>query len=98
MRQLRVLLSATERLAQGDLGSRTGVTDTRSELGQLARTFDTMAESLQQRASEREETEKLLLSRAQQQAVVAALGQFAMVSQDFNALLNQTHGTRLADS
>lgn len=90
MRQLRVLLSATERLAQGDLGSRTGMTDTRSELGQLARTFDTMAESLQQRASEREETEKLLLSRAQQQAVVAALGQFAMISQDFNALLNQT--------
>jgi signal transduction histidine kinase/CheY-like chemotaxis protein len=89
MRQLRVLLSATERLAQGDLGSRTGMTDTKSELGQLARTFDTMAESLQQRASEREETEKLLLSRAQQQAVVAALGQFAMISQDFNALLNQ---------
>jgi len=90
MRQLRVLLSATERLAQGDLSSRTGVTDTKSELGQLARTFDAMAESLQQRAREREETEKLLLNRAQQQAVVAALGQFAMVSQDFNALLNQT--------
>ena len=90
MRQLRVLLSATERLAEGDLSSRTGVTDTKSELGQLARTFDAMAESLQQRAREREETEKLLLNRAQQQAVVAALGQFAMVSQDFNALLNQT--------
>ncbi len=90
MRQLRVILEATERLAQGDLGSRTGVTDTKSELGQLAHTFDAMAESLQQRASEREETEKLLLNRAQQQAVVAALGQFAMISQDFNALLNQT--------
>lgn len=90
MRQLRVLLSATERLAQGDLGSRTGVKDIKSELGQLAHTFDTMAESLQERAREREETEKLLLNRAQQQAVVAALGQFAMISPDFNALLNQT--------
>lgn len=90
MRQLRVLLSATERLAQGDLASRTGVTDPKSELGQLARTFDAMAESLQQRARENEASEKLLLNRAQQQAVVAALGQFAMVSQDFNALLNQT--------
>jgi signal transduction histidine kinase/CheY-like chemotaxis protein len=90
MRQLRVLLRATERLAEGDLSSRTGVTDKKSELGQLAHTFDTMAESLQLRARERAETEKLLLSRAQQQAVVAALGQFAMVSQDFNALLNQT--------
>ena len=89
LRQLRVLLTATHRLAEGDLSIRTGVNDTKSELGQLAHTFDTMAESLEQRAKEREETEKLLLSRAQQQAVVAALGQFAMVSQDFNALLNQ---------
>ena len=89
MRQLRVLLTATARLANGDLTSRTGVTDTKSELGQLAHTFDTMAESLEQRAREREESEKLLLNRAQQQAVVAALGQFAMVSQDFSALLNQ---------
>ena len=89
LRQLRVLLNATRRLAEGDLSSRTGVTDTKSELGQLARTFDSMAESLQQRAMEREETEKLLMNRAQQQAVVAAVGQFAMVSQDLNALLNQ---------
>jgi signal transduction histidine kinase/ActR/RegA family two-component response regulator/HAMP domain-containing protein len=89
MRQLRALLSAAEKLAQGDLTSRSGVTDGKSELGQLARTFDTMAESLQQRARENEQSEKLLLNRAQQQAVVAAIGQFAMVSQDFNSLLNQ---------
>ncbi len=89
MRQLRVLLSTTRRLAEGDLSARTGVSDTRSELGHLANTFDSMAESLQQRAQEREETEKLLLNRAQQQSVVAAVGQFAMVSQDFNALLGQ---------
>jgi len=89
MRQLRVLLNATERLAGGDFSARTGVHDNKSELGQLAHTFDSMAESLQQRAREQEESEKLLLSRAQQQAVVAALGQFALVSRDFNALLNQ---------
>ena len=97
MRQLRVLLTATARLANGDLTSRTGVTDTKSELGQLAHTFDTMAESLEQRAREREESENFLLNRAQQQAVVAALGQFAMVSQDFSALLNRGSATRLAD-
>ena len=89
MRQLRVILRSTRRLAEGDLSSRIGATDIKSELGQLAHTFDSMAESLQQRALEREETEKLLLARAQQQAVVAAVGQFAMVSQDFNALLGQ---------
>ena len=89
LRQIRLLLNATERLAMGDLASRTGMDDVKGELGELARTFDTMAESLQQRAKERQEVEKLLLNRAQQQTVVAALGQFAMVSQDFNALLNQ---------
>ncbi len=89
MRQLRILLSTTERLANGDLSTRTGICDVKGELAQLARTFDSMAESLQQRARERAETEKLLLSRAQQQTVVAALGQFAMASQDFNGLLTQ---------
>jgi signal transduction histidine kinase/CheY-like chemotaxis protein/HAMP domain-containing protein len=89
MRQVRVLLSTTERLAQGDTTARTGVTDTKSELGQLAHTFDSMAESLELRARERADSESLLLYRAQQQSVVAALGQFAMVNRDFNELLNQ---------
>ncbi len=89
LRQLRILLSTTQRLASGDLSTRTGISEIKGELAQLAHTFDSMAESLQQREREREETEKLLLSRAQQQTVVAALGQFAMVSQDFDGLLTQ---------
>ncbi len=89
LRQVRVLLAATRRLAGGDLSSRTGVGVADSELGELARTFDTMAESLQQHVREREETERTLLNRALQQTVVAALGQFALISNDFVALLNQ---------
>ncbi|MCC6822836.1 MAG: response regulator [Verrucomicrobia subdivision 3 bacterium] len=89
MRQLRILLSTTQRLATGDLSTRTGISEVKGELAQLAHTFDSMAESLQQRERERAQTEKLLLSRAQQQTVVAALGQFAIVSQDFNDLLTQ---------
>jgi len=89
MRQLRILLSTTQQLATGDLSTRTGIREAKGELAQLAHIFDSMAESLQQRERERVETEKLLLSRAQQQTVVAALGQFAMVSQDFNGLLTQ---------
>ena len=90
LRQIRVLLKTTEHLAAGDFTSRTGLDDVKGELGQLARNFDAMTESLQQRARETEEVEKLLLNRAQQQTVVAALGQFGMVSPDFNALLGQT--------
>ena len=89
LRQVRALYNATRRLAAGDLSSRTGLGDAKGELGQLASTFDTMAESLQQRAREREETERTLVNRALQQTVVAALGQFALVGNDLNALLNQ---------
>ena len=46
-----------------------------------------MAAKLQQRAQERELIEKTLITRALQQTVVGALGQFALVSTDFSALL-----------
>jgi nitrogen-specific signal transduction histidine kinase/ActR/RegA family two-component response regulator/HAMP domain-containing protein len=89
LRQVRALLSAAHRLAKGDLNARTGLKESEGELGQLARTFDLMAEALQQRGKEREETEKILLTRALQQTVVAALGQFALTNSDLDALENQ---------
>ena len=88
-RQVRVLSEAAQKLTAGDLSSRTGLTGVKGEFGKLARTFDTMAESLQQRAREREQAEETLLNRAFQQTVVAALGQFALVSNDFQGLLEQ---------
>jgi C4-dicarboxylate-specific signal transduction histidine kinase/ActR/RegA family two-component response regulator len=54
LRQVRALTNAARRLGKGDLSSRTGIRGSRSELGQLARVFDTMAESLQQRVKELE--------------------------------------------
>ncbi len=89
LRQLKVLLNATKRLASGDLNSRTGLDKVPGELGQLARTFDTLAESLQKRATEHETAQRQLVNRAAQQTVVAALGQYALVGSDLNALLNQ---------
>jgi signal transduction histidine kinase/CheY-like chemotaxis protein/HAMP domain-containing protein len=89
LRQVRVLYQAARRLAAGDLTSRTGISRERGELGELARTFDSMAESLEERVTERERTEQTLLTRSLQQTVVSALGQFALVSKDLSALLNQ---------
>jgi methyl-accepting chemotaxis protein len=54
LRQVRMLYQAAERLAAGDLGTRTGLAGERGELGQLARTFDAMAASIQRRIKERE--------------------------------------------
>jgi signal transduction histidine kinase/CheY-like chemotaxis protein len=71
------------------LTSRTGLSHEPSELGDLARTFDNLAASLENRVKEREQAEKTLIARSLQQTVVSALGQFALVSNDFSALLNQ---------
>jgi len=89
LRQVRELYRAARQLAAGDLSSRTGLGHERSELGDLARTFDNLAESLEDRVKEREQAEKTLIARSLQQTVVSALGQFALVSNDFAALLNQ---------
>ena len=89
LRQVRELSRAARQLAAGDLTSRTGLTNETSELGDLARTFDNLAASLENRVKEREQVEKTLIARSLQQTVVSALGQFALVSNDFTALLNQ---------
>jgi signal transduction histidine kinase/HAMP domain-containing protein len=89
LRQVRILSTAAKQLAAGDLTSRTGLSQEKGELGELARTFDAMAASLESRVKERELTDKTLLNRSFQQTVVAALGQFAMVTKDISALLNQ---------
>ncbi len=90
LRQVRILSKAVRELGAGDLTSRTRLSREQGELGELAITFDAMAAALEERVKEREQAERTLLNRAFQQTVVAALGQFAMVSKDVSALLNQT--------
>ena len=48
IRPLRVLGRAASALAGGDLARRSGVGDRRDEIGELGRSFDTMAEALEQ--------------------------------------------------
>jgi signal transduction histidine kinase/ActR/RegA family two-component response regulator len=90
LRQVRILSKAVQQLGAGDLTSRARLLRERGELGDLANMFDAMAASIEERVKERERAERTLLNRAFQQTVVAALGQFAMVSKDVSALLNQT--------
>jgi signal transduction histidine kinase/ActR/RegA family two-component response regulator len=89
LRQVRILSEAAKHLAEGDLTSRTGLSREGGELGELARSFDTMAAALEQRVKEREKVENNLLNRALQQTVLGSLGQFALLTHDFSALLNQ---------
>ena len=88
-RQVRALTETAQKIADGNLDARTGLPERKDELGQLANIFDRMAETLQQRIADRERTEEILLNRAMEQTVVAALGQFALSSNDLDALFNQ---------
>lgn len=54
LRQVKALANSSTRLAAGDLSARTGLPHGRDELGELTRTFDRMAQVLEQHESERE--------------------------------------------
>ena len=88
-RQVQAMSKTAEKIAKGDLNARTGLPTQGDEIGQLAALIDSMAESLQLRVAEREKTGKILLDRAAQQTVIAALGQFALTNKDLDALINQ---------
>jgi signal transduction histidine kinase/CheY-like chemotaxis protein len=74
----------------GDFTTRTNLGGMAGQWGRLARSFDSMAESLEQRAREREESERALMNRTQQQTAIAALGQLALIGTDLNSLLQQS--------
>src|SRR5260221_9381246 len=89
LRQVKSITGAAKRLTAGDLTSRTGLQKDASELGELGRSMDTMAETLERQLAQHERNEKALLNRAHQQTAIAAIGQFALVASDLPALLNQ---------
>ncbi|MFO1476002.1 MAG: response regulator [Verrucomicrobiota bacterium] len=89
IRNLNRLHSAMQRFGSGDLSARSGLDGAGGEVGLLARTFDLTAAGLQRRLTELESAEHRHLNRSLQQAAVAALGQFALVTTDFSALMNQ---------
>jgi signal transduction histidine kinase len=60
MRQTRELLQTTQQLAEGNLSARTNILSEGGELGQLARSFDKMANTLQQREQERQQAESAM--------------------------------------
>ncbi len=57
IRQAKALVQATEKLAKGDLTARSGITYLQGELGQLARSFDGMADEIAIRTAERDRQE-----------------------------------------
>ncbi len=65
-RPLAELSSAASLVGKGDLSTRTGVPHDQSELGQLAQSFDRMAEALERQNEEREAFERALQASEEQ--------------------------------
>ena len=60
LRQVRAMLKAARRLAEGDLSARTGIPIKAGELNELAESFDVMAASLEMREAQRRQGEETL--------------------------------------
>ena len=60
VRQAQSLVDATQKLAKGDLSARSGVSYSIGELGQLAQSFDNMAQEIAERERERDRNEAAL--------------------------------------
>jgi len=60
LRPVRTLVKSSAQLATGDLSTRTGLVHRGDELGQLTRTFDQMAQTLEHREAERQATDHAL--------------------------------------
>ncbi|HSM25573.1 MAG TPA: cache domain-containing protein, partial [Anaerolineaceae bacterium] len=60
VRQAQSLVVATQKLAKGDLAARSGVSYSIGELGQLAQSFDQMAQEIAERELERDRNEVAL--------------------------------------
>ncbi len=83
LRRVNDLVSATRRLASGDLSARTALPYEESELGQLARAFDGMAESLLKRQAEIERAQKAIHYSDQRfRMTVEAVKDYAIIMLD----------------
>jgi diguanylate cyclase (GGDEF)-like protein/PAS domain S-box-containing protein len=66
VKRLNKLVEASRRIEQGDLKTRTGLDRKPDELGEVARVFDEMAEALEIKNANQEETEEKLKKTADQ--------------------------------
>ncbi len=84
LRQVRGLVEAAKRLSKGDLAARSGVAPGPGELGQLARSFDDMAASLQRHVGdlERAQAELKALNEELEQRVLERTAELRRSNED----------------
>lgn len=86
-RRVRAMLRATRQLEAGDLSARTDQAYGASELSELARAFDQMAATLQQRAAEQKNAVEALRQQAEEFATITQLSRQVSSVSDLNQVL-----------
>ncbi len=89
LRGLRTALDSAAQFRTGNLSARIAISGDKGEVNRFASEFNGVADALESRMREHEHNAQRSLNRALQQTAVAALGQFALTSNDFSALLAQ---------
>jgi signal transduction histidine kinase/HAMP domain-containing protein len=70
LRRIRDIIAATNKVAEGNLSARTTLAYEHSELGQMARAFDNLAQALEQRQVEAVKSAQQIHKQRQQQKVL----------------------------
>jgi serine phosphatase RsbU (regulator of sigma subunit) len=98
LRRIRALVTATQRLARGDLQARTGLRYGSSEISQLARTFDDMAATLEVRTNERQRAQDELkaLNEVLEQRVTDRTSELRTKNEQMEADLKMAREIQLA--
>ena len=87
LRRIRDIVAATEKVAGGDLGARTKLPYERSELGQMARAFDDLAQTLEQREAEATVSEHQINKQRQRQKILYDLNCAVTSTLDMSTVL-----------
>jgi signal transduction histidine kinase/HAMP domain-containing protein len=88
LRRIRDIVAATRQIAAGKLSARTRLPYGRSELGQMARAFDELAQALEKRKAEADATTRQIQKQQQQQNALYDLNLTITSTLDLTSVLN----------
>ena len=87
LRRIKDIITATHKVARGDLGARTTLGYDNSELGQMAKAFDNLAHALETRKFQADESAKHIQKQRQQQETLYALNRGITSTLDVGSVL-----------
>lgn len=88
IRRIRELVNATKEIAAGNLASRTRLPYGKSELGQLAQTFDDLAEALEKREAEAKDSAEHIQKQRQKQGALFEINLAITSTLDLSSILS----------